>query len=707
MDKDLILEIGTEEIPAGFLESSTARLKEIITKVFSDLNLGFSDITVYYTPRRITLRITGLPEKQEDITEHHTGPPKAIAYDNDGKPTKAAIGFAKKFGLDVKKLKLVENDKGQFLGFTKNIKGKPTAKILKEQLPDIILKIPFPKSMRWRTSNISFARPIRWILCLFNNKTLKFSIYNITSSNKSYGHRFLSPKSFKAETWNSYISQLENSYVVLDQHHRTEIIAREVRIKADELDGIIEEDTDLLQTVTNIVEYPIALTGTFEDEYLEVPPEVLVSVMKHHQKYFPVYKKDIPSNADISIKSVSDIKKINSLLPNFIFISGIKVDKPEVVIKGNERVIRARFNDARFFLSEDTKQHLEEYVSKLKTVTYLSDVGSYYDKKIRLEKLSDYISMLFPEINVNNLKRAAELCKADLVTQMVFEFAELQGTMGKYYALISGESADVATAIEQHYMPVTRDGELPSTGLGMFLSIIEKLDNVCSCFYAGLIPTGSADPYALRRQSIGIIRIIIDNNIDLNINELINSWIENSGLEISVDSKDKLRGQILEFFTERFRNFLLEEHKFDFDVIDAALSVKFENILDSMKVVQTITELKEEQDFESVTTAFKRVVNITKNTEKGTVDTALFTHDAEHQLYKQFITAKNEVKKDLESGNYKNVLDKIVELRVPVDNFFDSVMVMDKNLQIKNNRLSLLNAIKDLFFNIADFSKLN
>ena len=290
---------------------------------------------------------------------------------------------------------------------------------------------------------------------------------------------------------------------------------------------------------------------------------------------------------------------------------------------------------------------------------------------------------------------------------MVFEFPELQGTMGKYYALISGESPEVATAIEEHYMPLTRDGELPSTGLGMFLSIIEKLDNVCSCFYAGLIPTGSADPYALRRQAIGIIRIIIDNKINLNINNLINSWIENCGLEIPLESKDKLRGQILDFFTERFRNFLLEEHHFDFDVIDAALSVKFENILDSINVVQTITELKEKQDFESVTTAFKRVVNITKNTQQGTVDTSLFLHDVEHQLYKQFRTTENEVTKDLESGDYQSVLAKIVQLRIPVDNFFDSVMVMDKNLQIKNNRLSLLNEIKNLFFKVADFSKLN
>ncbi|NIT14404.1 MAG: glycine--tRNA ligase subunit beta, partial [Candidatus Dadabacteria bacterium] len=632
MDTDLILEIGTEEIPAGFLEGSATRFKELTAKALTDSNLNYRDIFVYYTPRRLTLRVTGLPQKQDDIIRQHTGPPKNIAFDDMGNPSQAAAGFAKKFNKDVKDLKIIETERGEFLGFTEKIKGRQTGKILKEILPDIVLNIPFPKSMRWRTSNISFARPIRWILCLFNSKPLKFSIYNITSAGRSYGHRFLSPKSFKADSWQSYTVNLENSFVVLDQQLRSSLIEKEVRIKADEINGEIEQDDDLLKTVTNLVEYPVALTGTFEQEYLEVPPEVLVSVMKYHQKYFPVYKKGKTSNVHESIKSISDIKKINSLLPYFIFISGIKVDKPEVVIKGNERVIRARFNDARFFLNEDTKQHLEKYIDKLKTVTYLSDVGSYFDKKIRLEKLSIYISNLHPNINEQQLVRASELCKADLVTQMVFEFPELQGTMGKYYAMIAGENDDVARAIEEHYMPTTRDGELPATELGSYLSIIEKIDNICSCFYAGLIPSGSADPYALRRQAIGIIRIIIDKNIDLQLKDLINSWIDNCGLDIASDKKNVLAGQILEFFTERFRNYLLEEHSFDFDVIDAAISAKFENILDSLKVVQTITAFKNKSDFESVTTAFKRVVNITKDSDADSIDKSLFEDETEDIL---------------------------------------------------------------------------
>ena len=707
MDTDLILEIGTEEIPAGFLANSAKKLKEITTQVLSDSFLRFDNITVYYTPRRLVLRVEGIAEKQDDITEEFTGPPKSIAFDKDGNPTKAALGFAKKQNTEFKNLKIIENEKGQFLGFVKKIRGRKSNQILKEIIPEIVLKIPFPKSMRWRTSKISFARPIRWILCLFNNKTLKFKIYNVKSSNKSYGHRFLSPKSFKIDSWECYISNLKKSYVVLNQEQRRTIIEKEIKIKADELNGTITEDEQLMETVTNIVEYPVALTGEFEEEYLEVPPEVLVSVMKTHQKYFPVYRKERDKGEQKNIRSLADIKKINSLLPYFVFISGIKVANPSTIVKGNERVIRARFNDARFFLQEDTKQHIEQYVERLKTVTYLSLVGSYFDKKTRLEKTSKYISKCFNNIDENDLKRAATLCKADLVTQMVFEFAELQGTMGKYYALISGEKNEVATAIEEHYMPITRDGELPGSLLGSLLSIIEKIDNICSCFYSNLIPSGSSDPYALRRQAIGIIRIIIHNKIDLNIRELIDNWTKNSDLDFSDDKKNNLLNQVLGFFRERFRNLLLEEHDFNFDIIDAALSVNFENILDSLKIVETITSYKQKQDFESVTTAFKRVVNITKNSDKGNIDKSLLAENAERQLHDKFFKTKDLIQKDLESGNYEQLFTKLISLRVPIDNFFDSVMVMDKNPQLKKNRLSLLNEIKSLFFEIADFSKLN
>jgi len=705
MDTDLILEIGTEEIPAGFLANSAKKLKEITTQVLSDSFIRFNNITVYYTPRRLVLRVEGIAEKQDDITEEFTGPPKSIAFDKDGNPTKAALGFAKKQNTEFKNLKIIENEKGQFLGFVKKVRGRKSNQILKEIIPDIVLKIPFPKSMRWRTSKISFARPIRWILCLFNNKPLKFKIYNVMSSNKSYGHRFLSPKSFKIDSWESYISILKKSYVVLNQEQRRAIIEKEIKIKAEELNGTITEDEQLLETVTNIVEYPVALTGEFEQEYLEVPPEVLVSVMKTHQKYFPVYKKQRDKGEQKNIRSLADIKKINSLLPYFVFISGIKVANPSTIVKGNERVIRARFNDARFFLQEDTKQHIEKYVERLKTVTYLSLVGSYFDKKTRLEKTSKYIAKCFNNINENDLIRAAALCKADLVTQMVFEFAELQGTMGKYYALISGEKNEVATAIEEHYMPTTRDGELPGSLLGSLLSIIEKIDNICSCFYSNLIPSGSSDPYALRRQAIGIIRIIIQSKIDLNIRELINNWTKNSDLGFPDDKKNNLLNQVLGFFRERFRNLLLEEY--DFDVIDAALSVNSENILDSLKIVQTITSYKQKQDFESVTTAFKRVVNITKNSDTGNIDKSLLVENAERQLHDKFFKTKDLIQKDLENGNYEQLFTKLISLRVPIDNFFDSVMVMDKNPQLKKNRLSLLNEIKSLFFEIADFSKLN
>lgn len=707
MDKDLILEIGTEEIPAGFLKNSASSLKENAAKTFFENNLPFDEISVFYTPRRLTMRVTGIPGKQEDINELHMGPPQSIAYDSKGNPTKAAIGFAKKFGTDTKKLSLTENEKGKFLTFTKKVKGRKSAQILKEILAELILRTPFPKSMRWRTSTISYARPIRWILCIFNGRPVRFEIYNIKSSDKSYGHRFLSPRSFKVTDWTGYTSSLTEAYIMLDQHQRASTIRQEVQAKAETLGGFVQSDEDLMQTVTNIVEYPVALTGSFEQDYLEIPPEVLVSVMKTHQKYFPVYKNQSTEPDIDSVRSLSDIKRINTLMPHFIFISGMKVEKPDVISKGNERVIRARFNDARFFLTEDTKQPLDCFLEKLKAVTYLSKVGSYLDKKTRLEKLAGQISEQYSELDTNTLCRAAELCKADLVTQMVFEFPELQGIMGRYYALISGECTEVARAVHEHYMPVTRDGDLPESIAGSFLSIIEKADNICSCFYAGLIPTGSADPYALRRQAIGIIRIVIDKNINLDINGLVNNWIENCGLDITADTRSNLITEICSFMRERLRNYLLETYSFDFDVVDAVLAVNYNNIIDALNIIKAISDYKQQQDFESVTTAFKRVVNITKNSVAGQVNPSLFTEPQEKQLHDHFLTLRESVIVDFENCRYQSVLSKVIELRVPVDNFFDSVMVMDKNLQIKNNRLLLLGEIKDLFFKIADFSKLN
>lgn len=704
MVNDLLLEIGTEEIPAGFLSNAALNLKEQAAKALDNSSLEFKNIDVFYTPRRLTLKVEGIPDKQADITKEITGPPTKIAFDHDGKPTKATIGFAKKQNTDIKNLSIINNERGNFIGLTKVIKGKKSQDILKDLIPKLILKIPFPKSMRWGNSSNTFARPIRWIMCLYKNKKLKFEIYNIKSSDKSYGHRFLSPKSFNVSGWNGYIRNLQNSYVILDQDKRKKIIEEQVSRLFNDLNGKIFLDSELLETVTNIVEYPVSLAGSFDESFLEIPTEVLVSVMKTHQKYFPVYKKNSPKK-EIEIRSSKDIRKSNNLLPYFVFVSGLKVDNPQLIVKGNERVIKARFTDAKFFFEEDTKQNLEKFVEKLKLVTYLSDVGSYHDKTLRLQNLSSYVSTICgvkPEI----LTRAALLCKADLVTQMVYEFPELQGVIGRYYALISGEDLEVSNAIEEHYMPLTRDSEIPKSKPGALLSIVDKLDNICSCFFAGYIPTGSADPYALRRQAIGIIRIINSHYFELNLTELINESLNNLNIDNAQDIGE-VKCIILDFFKERFRNLVLEESDFSYDVVDAVISVNFNNIQKSIEIMKTINSYKQKNEFEHITTAFKRVVNITKDKVEGKIDQSLLIEQSEKNLFMKFQGIKSSIKDDIKNNKFDEALNKLIKLREPIDEFFDNVMVMDKNKHIRNNRLKLLSDIKNHFFQIADFTKLN
>ena len=693
MAKELILEIGTEEIPAGFLDYAIADLQSLTKKALDDNSLTYEKVECYGTPRRLALRVEGLPEKQEDRNEEAYGPPVNIAYDDKGNPTKPALGFAKAQGVDIKELSTVKRDRGEFLALKRKIKGQKTDKILKEILPGLILSIPFRKSMKWSDGDITFVRPLRWILAIFGGKTVTFNIENLKSSNKSYAHRFMSPKGFKVTNWAEYQDGLEKGYVVLDQKKRSDTIQTETAELADKIGGHIPEDADLLETVSNLVETPVILKGDFEEEFLTLPNEVLISVMKNHQKYFPVFSK---SNKD-------------ELLPHFIFVCGTPVTDTEVVSKGNERVIRARFTDARFFYDEDKSAPLWDKLEDLKGMVYLSDVGSYYDKTERLKTLANELgNALGFENNTRHIVRAASLSKADLATQMVFEFPELQGIMGKYYAEISGETSDVATAIEEHYMPTTRDGDLPESDYGSVLSIVDKIDNISSCFISGLIPTGTSDPYALRRQAIGIINIVLDKNFHLSLKDSfrisLNSIIDQTDNKFS-DSLEDTLATIMTFLTERFRNIMTSEG-YSQDVVEAVVSVEFNDILDAKRKIEALSEFRKATDFEALGTAFKRVVNIVKDHD-GDVSDEHFIEAAEKQLHQSLNDVRSKAEAKILERNYLDSLLKMKELKEPVDNFFDNVMVMDKDPRIKENRLSMLAEIKNLFFKIADFSKLS
>ncbi len=693
MAKELIVEIGTEEIPAGFLDCAVKDLESLCKKTLQENSLAYENVECYGTPRRLALRVTGLSEKQEDRTEEAYGPPVKIAFDEDGNPTKPALGFAKAQGVDIKDVTTVTRDRGEFLAVKRKIKGQKTDKILKDIFPGLILSIPFRKSMKWGDGNVSFVRPLRWILAVFGGKTLTFNIENLKSSNKSYGHRFMSPKGFKVTDWHEYQEGLKNGYVQLDQIKRKEDIQKETSKLADKIGGFIEQDDDLLETVGNLVEIPVVLKGDFEEDFLSLPKEVLISVMKNHQKYFPVFSKS----------------KKDELLPHFIFVCGTPVKDTDVVSKGNERVIRARFTDARFFYDEDKSAPLLEKLEDLKGMVYLSEVGSYYDKTERLKTLANELGNKPGfENNTKDIVRAAFLSKADLATQMVFEFPELQGIMGKYYAQISGESPEIALAIEEQYMPTGREGDLPESDYGSVLSIVDKIDNISSCFISGLIPTGTSDPYALRRQAIGIINIVLDKNYHLSLREFfkigLKSIIDQTGDKYR-ESLDDTLDTIMSFMTERFRNILTAEG-YAQDVIEAVVSVEFDDILDTMRKIEALSEFRTAADFETLGIAFKRVVNIVKDHTGNVIDDHLI-ETAEKELHSSFSNVRGKVEAKILEKNYADSLLHMKELKEPVDTFFDNVMVMDEDPKIRENRLSMLAEIKNLFFKIADFSKLS
>jgi len=694
MGKELILEIGTEEIPAGFLDEAINNLASLTKKALEDSSLSYDSIESYGTPRRLALRVKGLPDKQEDRTEEAYGPPVKIAYDKEGNPTKPALGFAKAQGVDIKELIIVKRDKGEFLALKRKIKGQKTDKILKEILPDLILSLPFKKSMKWGDGEITFVRPLRWILSLFGGKTISFELEGLKSSSKSYGHRFMHPEPFKVSNWEDYEKGLKEGYVLLDQKKRSKTIKRGINELAEKIGGSVTEDPELLETVTNLVEIPLVLKGDFEEEFLALPNEVLISVMKYHQKYFPVFSKS----------------KKGELLPHFIFVCGTPVKDTEVVSKGNERVIRARFTDARFFYDEDKSSHLETKLEDLKGMVFLSEIGTYYQKTQRLIELASYLGkMLGFKDSVKDIKRAAELSKADLATQMVFEFPELQGIMGKYYAELSGESPEVAKAIEEHYMPISREGDIPESDIGSIVSIADKIDTISSCFISGLIPTGTSDPYALRRQAIGIINIVFEKNFHLSLKELFQASLKSIINQTDNKYKDSLEETldvIMSFMTERFRNIMITEG-FAQDVVDAVVSVEFNDILDAKRKILALSEFRKAKDFESLGTAFKRVVNIVKDHTGDNFSERYLVELMEKDLFKAFHEVRDKVEVAISEKNYIDSLTLMKNLKDPVDKFFDNVMVMDKDPKIKENRLSMLSEIKNLFFMIADFSKLS
>lgn len=682
MSKELLLEIGAEEIPAGFVPKALAALEEMIRKELAAARLAFSDIKTLGTPRRLTLMVQGLPSLQPDAEVTAMGPSKKAAFDANGNPTKAAEGFAKGQGVSVSDLQVLETEKGEYLAVTKKETGRPTHELLAELLPKLISAIPFKKSMRWADLDVRFARPIHWIVALFDGSVVPCSFGPVQSGNISRGHRFMANTTFPVRDFAHYLEECERHFVIVDQERRKEIIRRETHRVAKSTGGHLLPDESLLDEITYLVEYPSAIVGTIPAEFLVVPKEVLITSMRSHQRYFSV------------------VDETGKLLPFFITVPNTLAEDPNVVVKGNERVLRARLSDARFFYLEDQKVKLATRVESLKSVIYQQKLGTSYEKMERFRKLAmDIAQQLNPSIT-DKVQQAAFLCKADLVSGMVGEFPEVQGIMGREYALLEGIDPEVANAIAEHYLPTQAGGELPASDVGAFVSIADKLDSICGCFSVGLIPTGSADPYALRRAALGIINIIIAKEYRLSLVTFIRK-----ALERLTRPNETLETDIIEFFRGRFVNLLAEQYPAD--VVDAAVSAGFDDLADVAARITALATFRQRDDYQALTAAFKRVCNIVKDGVDAPVDPALFQDEAEHTLYKAFQEAKVKAEAETAKGAYLEALTEIAAIKWAVDTFFDAVMVMAEDEKVRSNRLALLTAISRLFGGIADFAKLS
>lgn len=686
MAKDLFIEIGTEEIPAEFLNKTLRDMEELIRKELTGSRIPFGAIRTLATPRRLVVLVGKVAEKQEEQVIEKLGPARRVSFDEQGNPTKAALGFAKGQGLDISELETIVTDKGEYICARKRIAGDSTASLLPAMIPRFILSIPFQKSMRWSNLEIRFARPIHWVAALFGADVVPFKLENLASGNKSFGHRFMSPKPFTVKSFRDYLAKAKKKYVIVDHEERKKMIVAEVEKAAQSVNGkpLIEEG--LLEEVNYLVEFPSAVCGSFDASYLDLPKDVLTTTMMSHQKYFPVLDGD------------------ERLMPYFITVNNTLARDPAVVARGNEKVIRARLADAKFFFKEDSKVPLDQHFEKLHKVVFHSQLGTSYEKVMHFRQLADFVAGKIDPSLAAKVDRAALLSKADLETQMVYEFPELQGIMGREYALIQGEDPVVARAVYEHYLPTSAGGELPETGVGAILSIADKVDTIVGFFGIGHIPTGTADPYALRRQALGVINIILDKGWQLDLPELLDRSISILADKFKRPAGE-IKGDVIEFFRARFENQLISQGH-PYDVVDAVLSTGLADFGRALRKINAMETFKSHIDFEPLAIAFKRVVNILKNFPGGTVDPAVFTSPQESALYRAFNEIRDKAIGLIDREDYEGALVELARLRKPVDAFFESVLVMDPDEQVRTNRLSLLSEISRLFYRIADFSKI-
>ena len=675
---NLLLEIGTEEIPAHAMPGILRDLKGKATKGFNDLRLDFTEIKTIGTPRRLALIAVNLAEKQKDTATKSKGPSAKIAYDAEGNLTKAALGFAKSKKVAPENLTVED---GYVYAVTEE-KGEDAATLLPKFLEDLVGALSFPNSMRWADYSFRFIRPLRWLVALFGDKVIPFEIAGVKSGNVSRGHRFLSEGDFVVASADDYESACEKNFVIVDQDKRKELIRRQINEVAAANNGAAEIDENLLEEVIYLVEYPTALCGKFDEKYLSLPSAAVITPMRDHQRYFPVKAAD------------------GSLLPLFITVRNGGADFIDTVRHGNERVLKARLDDAEFFFNEDRKKTLEEHREKLKTVVYQEGLGTVYEKTERLQKLTEYIaeSVSVDDENKTAALRAAILSKADLVTGMVTEFTELQGVMGKEYALWDGESRLVAEAIDEHYRPRSAQDSQAQTAAGRILSIADKIDAIVGTFSRGKIPTGSQDPFGLRRAALGLVKTLIEAKWHVILGDIVNCSMDLYGIT-DATARGKMQYDVAEFIRLRMKN-ILETENIRYDVAEAAL-FNVDDPFDVFERAKAVNKFVAKNDANSVLQAFVRVGNIADKGENMPVDSDLFSEDEEEILYDVYLSQHI-----MKAADYDETLDNLSLLAEPIEKYFDKVMVMDDNLTVRCNRLAMMKAIDNLLRSVADFEKI-
>ncbi len=702
--RNYLLEIGTEELPPKAVEISLNYFSQKLPEIFKNFFEYDTpeNVEIFASPRRVGFLMKNLKEREPSQEKVVIGPPAKVAIDENGKFTKAALAFASKNDISVEQLQIIENEKGRYVGAKILIEGKKLENFIKEKIPPFILSIPFPKTMRWDSSGIRFSRPIRWIVSLLDKEVIEIEIGNIKADRYTYLHRFMTEpvgKGGKKEISEAlkYKEITKLGFVIADFKERRESIKTQIEGFAKVLDAQPIEDDELLDEVTNLTEFPIGILGEFSPQYLILPKEVIVTVCKVHQRYF-------------------NFERNGNLIPKFLAFSNNSVPNREIIKNGYEKVLKARLEDALFFYEEDLKHRLEEFYPKLRDVQFHQKLGSLLDKVERNERIALLLSEHFKDINVEDMVRACRLSKCDILTEMVKEFDELQGIMGMHYALKQGEKEEVAKAIYEHYLPKTADDNLPQTTIGTVLALADKLDTVISFLSIGEKPKAAADPYGIRRSAIGIVRLLVEKGVDIDLKEILDLISEEARkskilkfAEIEDNWKvlfdESIIPEILEFITGRFVSYM-KDKGYDTDVINAVISTNSYNLYRNYLKIRTVQQLKKNPQFTDIMTVFKRVGRIIPEGFEGEFSENFLKEKEEKELFEQFQRIKDVYNDEVERKDYEKALKELLKLKPYIDNFFDNVMVMVEDKRLRENRLSLMEMINRMFKRIADFTKI-